>query len=576
MNIITKNLVKDFLTENEFPSQNESVDFEKFSVYSVARKYYSSEFDLSDIVVGSGADTGLDGIILIVNGMLVNSKEEIDDLRKRNNYLDVVWILVQAKTSQNFDSGDVNKFCLGVEDFFLSSIGLQANNDIVEKKSLWEHIFSNHAVALRNNPKCYLYYVCNGVVNDSLNDHLSITNNLKNKLEQASLFSSIAFKLCGANEINALYKEARNNLTCQIYFASKTSFPQIKTVTSAYIGLLPLKEFKKLIVDEDGNVKNVFEDNIRDFLDLTNPVNSKINDTLNGEDCFLFPLMNNGVTIVANRLQQTGDVFILFDYQIVNGCQTSNVLAKYIDKDSLGDLSIPVKIIETTDIDTKNNITLATNSQTQVKREQLAALSNFQKTLEVYYNAASLTPKLFYERRSNQFLNDGSVIKARIITVQNQIKAFAAMFLKKPHQVTSYYGELTKNLGMENSDIFNPKHQPLTYYLAGHCLYRLEAMFRAGSIDSTNKKYRFFILFGFVSAILKNDLKSLDFTSERVNAKNLKPLQDILEKQDGTNTLLKTITDLIVSSSIITGKESLKLSSTTEAVYNLCCNIAIP
>ena len=79
MNIITESLVKDFLTENELPSQNESVDFEKFSVYSVARKYYSSEFDLSDIVVGSGADTGLDGIILIVNGMLVNSKEEIDD-----------------------------------------------------------------------------------------------------------------------------------------------------------------------------------------------------------------------------------------------------------------------------------------------------------------------------------------------------------------------------------------------------------------------------------------------------------------------------------------------------------------
>src|ERR1051326_9277693 len=44
-------------------------------------------------------------------------------------------------------------------------------------------------------------------------------------------------------------------------------------------------------------------------------------------DLLEFPLRNNGVTIVARKLQRVGPQFTLEDFEIVNGCQTSHVIA---------------------------------------------------------------------------------------------------------------------------------------------------------------------------------------------------------------------------------------------------------
>ncbi len=568
MNIITRSLVKNFLDTNEINSVSESVDFERFVTYSIANKHYISGVDLEDVITGNGNDIGLDSIIIIVNGVAINSKEDIEELKETNKYLEVTFIIIQAKTTQKFETQEINTYVLGIQDYFLSSIGLKRNNLIEQKKKLFECIMDN-AHLLRENPKCFLYYVTTGTWSETLTDHKAIADNLIKVLNEASLFSSILFKFYGADEINALYKESRNCQTGSIYFSSKTTFPQIPNVESSYIGLLPLKEFKKLIVDDDNIIRNVFEDNIRDFLDFSNPVNNKIDETLKGDNYFLFPLLNNGITIVANRIHQTGDQFTLFDYQIVNGCQTSSVLAKNL-VDKLENLHIPIKIIVTNDEETKYNITLATNSQTPVKREQLASLSQFQRKLEDYYKAGSLVPKLFYERRYNQYNSDEQVPKARTISIQNQIKSFAAMFLRCPHRVTSYYGDLIKNIGVDGAEIFNPKHMVTTYYLAGHCLYRLETLFRNGTLDPQCKKIRFFILLGFLIGIIEEKFVTNDFVVEKTNRVKLKPLIDVLSDPDKTNNLFVKVATKIKSLPIELTKDSLRLNSTTEEVI-LCC-----
>ena len=85
-------------------------------------------------------------------------------------------------------------------------------------------------------------------------------------------------------------------------------------------------------------------------------------------------------------------------------------------------MNIPIKLIVTTDDDIKSKITVSTNSQTAVKKEQLSAMTDFQKNLEHYYNAMEGDGRLYYERRANQYNNDSSVVKKRIISVSNQIK----------------------------------------------------------------------------------------------------------------------------------------------------------
>ena len=84
---------------------------------------------------------------------------------------------------------------------------------------------------------------------------------------------------------------------------------------------MPFSEFKKLIIDDNDNIANVFDDNVRDFQGSSNPVNAKISETLESDNPFLFSVVNNGVTVVANEIKTSGNTFTIVNYQIVNGCQ---------------------------------------------------------------------------------------------------------------------------------------------------------------------------------------------------------------------------------------------------------------
>jgi hypothetical protein len=99
-----------------------------------------------------------------------------------------------------------------------------------------------------------------------------------------------------------------------------------------------------------------------------------------------FVLLNNGVTVVADDLSVTGDNFTLTGFQIVNGCQTSHVL--FNNRSNIpDDIHIPIKLIVSPEDILKNQIIKATNRQTVVKLEELSALTDFQKSLEQYYDA---------------------------------------------------------------------------------------------------------------------------------------------------------------------------------------------
>jgi hypothetical protein len=244
-----------------------------------------------------------------------------------------------------------------------------------------------------------------------------------------------------------------------------------------------------LITDDSGNLlRGLFYDNVRDFQG-DNPVNEEIEQTLISQARETFVLLNNGVTIVADDLSVTGDSFNLTGFQIVNGCQTSHVL--FNNRTAISDhIHIPVKLIVSPEDVLKNQITKATNRQTVVKLEELSALTDFQKTLEQYYNAIQQEHRLYYERRSQQYRSfldlEDSPDKIQIVTVSTQIRAFASMFLDRAHQASRYYGTLLKDI--ENR-IFVNGHFPIAYYVSAYALFRIESLIRKKQIDS---KYRAF------------------------------------------------------------------------------------
>ena len=327
-----------------------------------------------------------------------------------------------------------------------------------------DYIYSK-APDFKTNPSIKAYYATTGTWMDDVN-LLAVLRTGENELEEKNLFDKVKIKALGARELTALYRKTKETSSANFSFAKRFTIPSMNGISEAYIGLLPFEEFQKIIIDDNGKLKNVFEDNVRDFQGDGNDVNSVISDTVTSESSEVFSILNNGITIVANTISPTGDSFTIKDYQIVNGCQTSNVLYNNRENKNIDRVNVPIKIIVTTNEEIKTQITLATNNQTPIKKEQLAALTSFQRNLEQFYQTFKGNLQLFYERRAKQYNADNNVIKTRIITIPIQIKAFSSMFLLNPHLVTSYFGTIVNKLNSESSKIFKQDHAYISYYIS--------------------------------------------------------------------------------------------------------------
>lgn len=565
MDRITESLINELLTTLEITSEGESKDFEKLANYTVVSNEYNKTFDIEAITVGEGNDTGIDGIAIILNGQLIDSSEEVDDLLEKNNFLEIEYIFVQSKTSSSFDSAEINTFIFGVQDFFSLKPKLVRNDDIKRFAEISNYIFQK-APKFRENPTIKLFFVTTGKWTNDTNLRAVIDSGV-NSLEQTNLFETVYFTPFGAKELATSYRKSKESISTTITFNNRITIPKINGVSQAYIGLLPFNEFLKIVADDDDVLLNVFEDNVRDFQGDNNDVNSGIALTINNNDSEIFSVLNNGVTIVASSISPTGDQFTISDYQIVNGCQTSNVLYNNRKGSNISKVFVPVKLIATTDEEVKTRITLATNNQTPIKKEQLAALTQFQRSLEQYYNSFTGDSKIFYERRSKQFNSDNSVLKSRIITVPYQIKSFAGMFLDEPHSVTSYFGSIVRRLNEGKAPIFDKDHAFSPYYTSAFTYYKLESFFKKGSIDSSYKKVRFHILMLF--RILNGIEPIPPFNSPRKIDKYCEDLLAILNNETMALKAFKKCLDVIDNSGFDkSDKQNLKLLSKTKILID--------
>jgi hypothetical protein len=566
MDRITKQLISDLFKGQEKSETNQSDDFEYFCNYAVLSSEYNKTFDADTITIGSGDDTGIDGIGIIVNGHLVEDQNEVDDLLDSNGYLEVTYVFVQAKTSSSFDSAEMHKFYFGVKDFFAENPTMRRNDDIIRFAEISNYILDN-ASHFRENPKCKLFYVSTGVVNPEDSTIEAVRLDSEKQLDSLNLFEKINSTLLGSNEIGKLYRKTKNPTSATFIFSNKVTLNETNGINQSYYGVLPFKEFKKIIIDSNDNIKSVFDDNVRDFQGSNNPVNKSIAETLGSESPNLFSVLNNGVTIVASTIKSSGNNISIFDYQIVNGCQTSNVLFEYRNDTEIEEMEIPIRLIVTEDEDIKSQITVSTNNQTAIKKEQLTAMSDFQKNLELYYNSIEGDGRLYYERRAKQYNSDRTVVKRRIVTVSNQIKSFSSMFLNNPHMVTSYYGTIVKKVGESGSSIFEKDHQFATYYLSGLAFYRLDSLFNSNVIDTKYKKIKFFILMLVTKLATTEKIQHLN--SKRLVDKYCDPIIALLNDQLKTEKLFKKAVKIIDESGVdINDKQFVKSKSMTDSILN--------
>lgn len=492
MDRITRSLLETFSMEQSLEKLGESDLFEYFSDYCVVSAAHEEEFDTADVHVGGANDLGLDGLAIIVNGVLVTTAEEAEDLLKINGFLDVKFVFVQAKTTSSFSSETITSFFEGVEEFFADNPTLPMSDQIKDARKVMNWIYDHSVKFTRQKPTVEMSYVTTGKWQDD--EHLvAKIEKGREGLAALGLFSGTTFAPLGADEIQTAYQRSKNNVTVEFTFANRVLLPEIDGVAEAYLGVLPVNEYLSMITDPAGNIrKPLFYDNVRDFQG-DNPVNREIKSTLAdpaGQQ--RFAVLNNGVTVVTRGLRITGNKFVVTDYQIVNGCQTSHVL--FDAKDQIGDNThVPLKVISTSNEDIITAIITATNRQTQVTADDLYALSGFQKKLESLYESYPNKKKLYYERRSKQYAAVNGIEKVRIVGKTQQVRAFAAMFLDDPHRATRYYSDLRAQVGTK---IFNESHKLEPYYTAAYAYYKLEFLFRNASLPVYYKPARYQLLMG--------------------------------------------------------------------------------
>jgi hypothetical protein len=309
MDQITRSLLSDFSVENGLSSLPESSQFEHFSGYLVTQKHHAEVFQTEDISIGDGGDIGIDCLAIMVNGSFITEPEEIEDLVEANGYLDVTFVFLQAETSSSFDTMKIGQFGFGVADFFAEIPKLKSNERIKHFRKIWEKMLEHSRLFRPGNPQIYLYYVTTGKwIGD--NDLVTRRDAVTKDIGDLGLFRNVTFECLGANEIQILSRQSKNAISAEITFAVKTVIPEIPRVQEAYLGLLPALEFLKLIKNDSGEIRtSIFYDNVRHWQEW-NAVNKEISETVSTDKKILFPLLNNGVTIVAKRLHSTGNKFV--------------------------------------------------------------------------------------------------------------------------------------------------------------------------------------------------------------------------------------------------------------------------
>ena len=297
-------------------------------------------------------------------------------------------------------------------------------------------------------------------------------------------------KPLGRAELLTLWSDIYEKNEAKLKLIDYFGMPEMPDIPQSYVGIVNATEFvNKILCDSKGNIREgVFDENVRAFLGVDNEVNSNIKNTLSdSHKKNLFSVLNNGITIVAPEITLTPNSkeIDLTNYQIINGCQTSNTL--FLCRDKLEEnVNVVVKFIESPKDEVSTDIIAATNSQSDIATESFHGLKKKAKLVQSYFDAknsnASNDNKIYFERRENQYKENGYQA-TRIFDVRELSRCYAAMFLNQPQNAARYV-KLIFSASGEN--LFKAEDRESLYYCSALALYKYNTLINSRKINAHN------------------------------------------------------------------------------------------
>lgn len=547
MNPIVKAQLNTFKEMNPNENMNESDLFEVMSIFSLENGILGENIDPFRAHL-KGDEFGIDGVAISIQGKLCSDADEAAEILSFGKNHSSEFHFFQSKTSDSLDYGDISKFLDAVYDFFTSQTLLKGEQieNLVEVKD------AIYAAAAKTSPllRCYYCTTGSGHVSEVI-QKLIETN--KARLNELNIFSQVHIECVGAKVIQNGFRSATNSTSAKLNFQKAITMPFHEKVEEAYIGYVPASEILAIALGEPDQEgvrhvnRSIFYDNVRDF-NPESEINKSIISELETGDHTSFVFKNNGITVVSKSIDRKGDFFTLEDYQIVNGCQTTNILAQIRDKAEL--ISVPLRLIGCSDTEFVSSVIIGTNRQNEVREDQFWALLPFMKDLEEYCAAQSSDTRIYIERRDNQY-RDISIERTRILRPSDLMKVAAAMFLFQPHRAARDHRGIRKEF---SDQVFSKDHNVELYHLAAFALYKFDYLVRTAKVDRSRVIFRFYALYALIKKYWKtpNLLEAPSKSQKKVRDAVIAVLNDndhfAVQIEEAASQLEKIISEANISS----------------------------
>lgn len=485
LNAFSKNYNLENCTEND--------SFEMFINNLILRTYQPERFLTVDslfdqVCVGGQNDTGIDGLAIRVNGVFVGTKEDVDQIIKLNNRIKVDFLFIQSKFKKNLDSGEFGKFTDGVIDFLSETQYEPSNSKIAMWLELKNYICSEEIlIHWDKSPDIKLYYVYTGDWNED--EHIIAKyERTRESIEKLQFYDRINIRYIDAKNIKKICDDVDNQFQQVITVIDNMELNESPSVESSRILFCYAQDFIKLLVDDENELRRtLFKDNVRDYQGSTE-INDDILSTLKN-DPDNFCLLNNGITIVCKSMITSNRKVTIENPQIVNGCQTCNTLYNTYKEDvDLSKVTLIIKLIATNDSNIANSIVKGTNRQNVVYNEAFEITRKFHKDFEefvnVFQNDIDDNNKIFYERRSNQYLNSPLIKSYQTANFRVLIQSFVSIIMKSPHEGFIHESSL---LSKYKDQIFIDGQSFYPYFISIYLYLKIDNLFK-----QDYKKYRYY------------------------------------------------------------------------------------
>jgi hypothetical protein len=522
MHLILEEHVKDLVEDFDIDkSHNMPKLFEFFCNYCVLSKKYLGRFNPVDITTEED-DASIDGIAILIDGELITTLDDAENIfksHKRNLFVE--FIFTQIKSGESFKKDDISNFSLGLNDFLSLNPSLPNGIYNIKMLEIMKVVFKNLKKVLNSRPSCSIYYCTSGTYKGE-KEIKACFNIIETNVLDLDYFYDVSVQPIGRKEILSYWKDINEKNEAKLKLVEFCGIPKNKDIPQSYVAVVNAKEFvTELLLDSEGNLKHsVFDENIRSFLGVKNEVNSKINNTLESDEKkHLFSVLNNGITIVAPQLTLTPNSkeMDLINYQIINGCQTSNTLVNNID--NLDEtVNVVVRFIESPNNDISTDIISATNSQTGILSESFYGLKEKAKLVQHYFNAknnmADVDTPIYFERRENEYKSNG-YYSTQVFDVRELSRIYAACYLNQPHNASRYVKTIFTSTG---ESLFKIDDNESLYYSSALTYYKYNTLINGKKAYANNyKRYKWHVIQLF-QWVVHGKVESVPTNSKRADA----------------------------------------------------------